>query len=103
MQILGNLNEVIQLKITFLTKKNGKVFRMKKHGLKWHEKVYCGISVPLEVNSILKPRLNFQKADWSEFSSRVDAAIRFAPIDLNNYERFLGLSKALGKIDPERL
>lgn len=34
---------------------------------------------------IPKPRWNFQKADWSSFTSRVDSAIRFVPNDISSY------------------
>ena len=49
------------------------------------------------VNSMPKPRWNFQKADWSSFMSRVDASIRFIPNDISQYERFLGVIKGAAK------
>lgn len=44
-----------------------------------------------------KPRWNFTKADWVHFALRVDAAIRFVPCELKNYDRFLGIFKSAAK------
>lgn len=40
------------------------------------------------VNSMPKPRWNFQKADWPSFTARVESNIRFIPNEINCYQRF---------------
>lgn len=63
-----------------------------------HRPVIIKIGVQImPVNSIPKPRWNFQKADWLSFASRVDSAIRFVPNDIDSYERFLGVIKSAAK------
>lgn len=49
-----------------------------------------GIRIPL-VTSVPRPRWNFQKADWSSLKEQLDAAIRFIPPLVKNYERFTRL------------
>lgn len=49
------------------------------------------------VNSMPKPRWNFQKADWLNFSARIESSIRFIPNDITSYERFLGIVKGSAK------
>lgn len=44
-----------------------------------------------------KPRWNFNKADWKQFTERVDAAIRFIPCEIRNYNRFIGVIKGAAK------
>lgn len=63
-----------------------------------HRAVIITIGTQIEsVNSIPKPRWNFQKADWSLFTARVESAIRFIPNDICSYERFLGVIKGAAK------
>lgn len=49
-----------------------------------------GLSIPI-VTSIPRPRWNFQKANWTDYASLLDAAIRFIPPTPKNYERFSNL------------
>lgn len=49
------------------------------------------------MNSVPKPRWNFQKADWASFTERVESSIRFIPNSINNFKRFLGLIKSAAK------
>ena len=49
------------------------------------------------VHSLDKPRWNFQKAKWSEFSMEMDHVIQFMPPKVDNYERFIKLSKSIAK------
>lgn len=55
-----------------------------------------GFSIPV-VTSIPRPRWNFQKANWSQYSSEMDAAIRFIPPIAKNYDRFAKLAISIGK------
>lgn len=49
-----------------------------------------GIRIPL-IASVPRPRWNFRKADWNSLKEQLDAAIRFIPPLVKNYERFTRL------------
>lgn len=49
-----------------------------------------GYSVPI-IGSIPRPRWNFRKANWAQYSNLLDAAIRFIPPMPKNYNRFANL------------
>ena len=71
---------------------------MKKFPRSQHRPVIIKIGVQIESkNSIPKPRWNFQKANWTSFTARVESAIRFVPADLTCYDRFLGVIKGAAK------
>lgn len=55
-----------------------------------------GASIPI-VSSIPRPRWNFRKADWKQFSHMLDAAVRFIPPMPTNYDRFNNLVIAIAK------
>lgn len=62
-----------------------------------------GISVPI-VTSIPRPRWNFRKANWNQYSQMLDAAIRFIPPSPQNYDRFNNLVISVAKkCIPKRL
>lgn len=43
-----------------------------------------GLSIPI-VTSVPRPRWNFRKANWTQFSTQLDSAIRFIPPIAQNY------------------
>lgn len=49
-----------------------------------------GLSIPI-ITSIPRPRWNFQKANWSQYATQLDTAIRFIPPLPQNYNRFANL------------
>jgi hypothetical protein len=55
-----------------------------------------GIQIPLSM-TIQKPRWNFQKANWNEFSQQVDRNLRWVSPSVFNYHRFVGVIKAVAK------
>ena len=55
-----------------------------------------GMTIHL-VHSLDKPRWNFQKAKWSEFSMEMDHVIQFIPPKVDNYEKFIKLTKSIAK------
>ena len=55
-----------------------------------------GIQIPL-VQSVPRPRWNFNKADWGAFSIRLEDGIRFIPPAVQNYDRFIGLVMSSAK------
>lgn len=48
------------------------------------------IQIPI-VTSVPRPRWNFRKVDWHQYSEKLDTAIRFIPPLANNYDRFTRL------------
>lgn len=59
-------------------------------------KISVGISIPI-VESLQKPRWNFQKANWKNFQEEIEANIRWIPPRRNNYKRFAGVVNAAAK------
>jgi Reverse transcriptase (RNA-dependent DNA polymerase)/Endonuclease/Exonuclease/phosphatase family len=49
-----------------------------------------GIQIPL-INSVPRPRWNFNKADWKSFTKDLDSNIRWIPPSAQNYSRFVGV------------
>ena len=49
-----------------------------------------GVNVPI-ITSVPRPRWNFRKANWNQYSSLLDAAVRFIPPSPQNYDRFNNL------------
>lgn len=49
-----------------------------------------GMNVPI-ITYVQRPRWNFLKANWNQYSSFLDAAIRFIPPSPQNYDRFNNL------------
>lgn len=52
--------------------------------------IEVGLSIPI-VTSVPRPRWNFQKANWNQFSRLVNSAVRFIPPLQQNYNRFSSL------------
>lgn len=59
-------------------------------------KITIGVTIPI-VESIQKPRWNFQKANWPKFQQEVDANIRWIAPRRKNYNRFVGIISAAAK------
>jgi len=59
-------------------------------------RIQIGIQITL-VKTILKPRWNFRKANWTAFSKSLDNNIRWIDPIANNYERFIGMIKGTAK------
>lgn len=55
-----------------------------------------GLSIPI-ITSVPRPRWNFRKADWAQYSSQLDAAIRFVSPTAGNYIRFTRLAINIAK------
>lgn len=55
-----------------------------------------GIQIPI-VNSVQKPRWNFQKANWESYSRPLDDCIRWIKPKTENYDRFVGLVIGIAK------
>lgn len=55
-----------------------------------------GMSIPI-ISSVPRPRWNFRKANWNDFSSMLDAAVRFIPPTPKNYDRFNNLIISIAK------
>lgn len=58
--------------------------------------VSVGVSIPI-IESIPKPRWNFQKANWQKYQQEVDANLRWIPPKRCNYKRFVGVVNAAAK------
>lgn len=58
--------------------------------------IEIGMSIPI-INSIPRPRWNFQKANWTKYQEKIDASVRFIPPDPKNYDRFAKLIIATAK------
>lgn len=58
--------------------------------------IKIGLSIHL-VNSYPKPRWNFSKAKWNEFSNEMDYIINKIPPKVKNYGRFIKLVSKIGK------
>lgn len=55
-----------------------------------------GLSIPL-IESCPKNRWNFDKADWINFETELDHVVKYVPVKISNYDRFVGLVKAIAK------
>ena len=55
-----------------------------------------GLSIPL-IESCPKNRWNFDKAGWINFQAELDHVIKFLPVEITNYDRFVTLVKSIGK------
>ena len=55
-----------------------------------------GLSIPV-VQSVRRPRWNFNKARWSDYSKELDRVIGVIPPKPENYNRFVGLLVSIGK------
>lgn len=49
-----------------------------------------GMNIPV-ITSVPRPIWNFQKANWNQYASLMDSAIRFIPPNPQNYNRFTKL------------
>jgi hypothetical protein len=49
--------------------------------------IHYGMRIPL-INSIIKPRWDFLRADWKAFADDLDHVIQFLPARSNSYKRF---------------
>lgn len=49
------------------------------------------------VHSLNKPRWNFSKAHWNNFSTEMEHVIKFIPPQIENYQRFVNLTKSIAK------
>ena len=58
--------------------------------------VSLGIQIPL-IQSYPLPRWNFGKANWGEFTKRLDDGVRFIKPVVRNYDRFMGLVTHVAK------
>ncbi|XP_039295405.1 uncharacterized protein LOC120353926 [Nilaparvata lugens] len=50
--------------------------------------VELGIRIPI-IRSIPRPRWNFKRANWKEFTHELDAVVRWIPPVCKNYDRFV--------------
>ncbi|XP_072378913.1 uncharacterized protein [Diabrotica undecimpunctata] len=58
--------------------------------------IELGIQIPI-VESTPRPRWNFNKGNWPEFTKELDTCIRFIDPKANNYHRFLGMVMSIAK------
>lgn len=58
--------------------------------------VEIGLSIPL-ITSFPRPRWNFNKANWTKFTSELDKCIRWIPARSVCYNRFVGLVTSIAK------
>lgn len=52
--------------------------------------ITIGLEIPI-IRSVHKPRWNFKKANWDNYSSEVDCNLRWIPPKAENYKRFVGV------------
>jgi hypothetical protein len=58
--------------------------------------INIGIQIPI-VNSIQKPRKNFQYTNWNSYTCQLDGYIRCIKPMTENYDQFKGLVRGIGK------
>lgn len=58
--------------------------------------ITVGLEFPL-INSIQKPRWNFNLAEWPVFQEKLDNTIRYIKPIIKNYDRFVGAVIAAAK------
>lgn len=63
-----------------------------------HRPVLVKMGINIEyIETLKKPRWNFQKANWKEFSRLVDCNLRWVKPSYINYHRFVGVIKSSAK------
>lgn len=71
---------------------------LKKFPRSQHKPILLEIGLRINlIDSIQKPRWNFQKASWTDFSKKLDANIRWISPEVSNYERFIKIVKSTAK------